>query len=120
MRVKCRVCGGYGFNLWQRGIEQGDLCDADYWQGKYSEELKKNRALENVYDKAAMHMSEIKVVLDGFYDQKQPITSKVERMRSVMGSFVGGLHREGEILSWRVVSDEEAFLMADDEASASS
>jgi hypothetical protein len=31
---KCIKCGGYAFNLYKEGIDQGGLCDVHYWQGR--------------------------------------------------------------------------------------
>jgi len=28
----CKSCGSYQFNLHQKGIDQGDLCDVCYWK----------------------------------------------------------------------------------------
>ncbi len=31
---KCIKCGSYAFNLYKEGIDQGNLCDVHYWQGR--------------------------------------------------------------------------------------
>jgi hypothetical protein len=30
----CIKCGSHAFNLYAEGIDQGDLCDVHYWQGR--------------------------------------------------------------------------------------
>ena len=31
---KCIKCGSHAFNLYMENIDQGDLCDVHYWQGR--------------------------------------------------------------------------------------
>jgi hypothetical protein len=31
---QCATCGSFAFNLGRVGINQGDLCDAHYWQAR--------------------------------------------------------------------------------------
>ena len=32
-----RTCGSYAFNMHQRDIDQGSLCDVHYWEKKFRE-----------------------------------------------------------------------------------
>ncbi len=35
--MRCTQCGSFAFNLHRRGIDQGELCDAHYFESKFDD-----------------------------------------------------------------------------------
>ena len=43
MSDRCKLCGPYALNLARHGIDQGDLCDVHYWQGRAEKDAERYR-----------------------------------------------------------------------------
>lgn len=51
------LCGSYAFNLWQEDIDQGELCDRHYWQGRTEQaEAHLNNLLGSINECLEYHM----------------------------------------------------------------